>query len=43
MEGLLGHQPIALTAALCSWNLVNYPPFFYEYITNLLSFPPEAI
>lgn len=27
-EGLLGHQPIAFTAALCSWNLMSSPPFF---------------
>lgn len=29
-EGLLGHHPMALTAALCSWNLTNYALFFIE-------------
>lgn len=43
IEGLLGHQPTALTAALCSWNLTSYSLCLWEYTTSLLSFPPEAI
>jgi hypothetical protein len=38
-----GHHPIALTAALCSWNFANYLDPFIEYTTNLLSLPPEAM
>ncbi len=43
VDGFLGHQPIALTAAVCSWNLINYPCFSCEYTKSLLSFPPEAM
>ena len=42
-EGLLGHQPIALTAALCSWNLTISLSILAENTDNLLSFPPDAM
>ena len=43
IEGLLGHHPMAFTAALWSWNFTNSLPPLFEYTTNLLSLPPEAL
>ena len=43
VPGLLGHHPIAFTAALCSWKRTNSASFLVECTDNLLSFPPEAI
>ena len=43
VPGLLGHQPIALTAALCSWNLTISLSILAENTDNLLSFPPDAM
>lgn len=43
IEGFWSFHPIALTAAVCSLNLINYFPFSWEYTTSLLSFPPEAM
>ena len=43
VEGLLGHHPMALTAALWSWNFTSSLFPLLEYTTSLLSFPPDAM
>ena len=43
IDGLLGHHPMAFTAALCSWNFTSSEAFLCEYTTSLLSLPPDAI